>query len=431
MFVTKMSLPRRTFLQRMGVTMALPLLEAMVPAATALARTAASGVRRVGFIYIPHGKIMDQWTPDTTGTGFAYKRINKPLEPLGQSLVLVSGMDGAPNRDLGGHATGPASFLSGVAPKRTEAHEIFAGRSVDQMIANEIGRDTAFASLEVATEAFTGFAGECEVGYGSAVLNTISWATPTRPLPVEINPRALFDRMFCGGGMLAPTERSVLDAILPQAKRLQIGLGANDRVRLDEHFDSIREVERRIQMTEATQAASLDASAAIGIPENFGEHCRQIFDLLTIAYQADLTRVFSFMMARDLHARTYEEIGADESHHALSHHGGDETKIEKFAAVNTYHVSLLASFLEKLQSAPDGDGSLLDHSLIVYGSGMSNGDVHSHVGLPFVVAGGGIRGGRHIAAPKEAPHGNLLVAVARKVGLEIEKIGLSTGSIDI
>jgi len=437
MFIEKMALPRRTFLRGLGVTLALPLLDAMVPAATVLAATPAAGVKRTAFIYLPHGFIMDNWTPDSVGTGYEMKRIMKPLEKWRDRMVVVSGMDGAPNGGQGGHATGPASYLTDVSPKQTEGNDIFAGTSVDQMLAKKLGQETAFPSLEVATEDFTNFVGACEIGYSCAYLNTISWSSPTTPLPMEINPRVMFERMFGGTGTAderrveRDTDKSILDAITSESKRLQIGLGAKDRARLGEYMDNIREIERRIQKVEAQNTSAIKApTAPIGIPEDFGEHCSLIFDLLTVAYQADLTRVTSFMMARDLHSRAYPEIGADEGHHSLSHHGNNPTKVAKFVSVNTYHVGLFSTFLDRLQNTQDGDGTLLDHSRIVFGSGMSTGNVHSHIALPFVVAGA-VNGGRHLMQPRETPHGNLLLTVAQWQGLEIDKFGLSNGTVDL
>ena len=441
MIITKMSLPRRTFLRGMGVTMALPLLDAMVPALTATARTAANPVRRFGAIYVPHGKILDQWTPAGEGAGFAFTPILKPLEPFRDQLTVVSGLDGPKDPAAGGHATAPAMWLTGATPKKTEGVDVRNHTTIDQIIAKSIGQDTPFPSLELATEDFTGFIGACDVGYSCTYMNTIAWAGPTAPLPMEINPRVVFERLFGGTGTLAErtermrTRRSILDSVSASAALLQKGLGARDQTRLGEYMQDLREIERRIERSERNSASDLSVpSAPIGVPDVFEEHVALMFDLLAIAYQADITRVFTFMMARDLHNRTYPQVGVDEPHHGLSHHQNKADKIARFAKINTYHVSLFAKFLDKLRSIPDGDGTLLDHSVILYGSGMGNANLHSHVALPYLVAGtgmGAITGGRHVKAHNHEPSGNLLVSVLDKFGIEQPRMGYSTGRVDL
>ena len=437
MFLTKKSLPRRTFLQTMGATVALPLLDSMVPAMATTAQ-AASTTKRFGFVYLPHGFIMSDWTPDSAGAGFEMKPIMKPLEPLRDHMVVVTGMDGAPNGGSGGHATGPASYLNGVSPRQTEGNDVHAGVTIDQVIAKQIGQDTVFPSLELATEDFTGAVGACEIGFSCIYLNTIAWQSETTPLPMEINPRVLFERMFGGTGTLderltrMQENRSILDKVMEQSARLQNKLGPKDRARVTEYLDNIRELERRIQKSEQQKNQDISAPATpVGIPVNFGDHANLMLDLATVAYQADLTRVFTFMMARDLHSRAYPELGVPEGHHSLSHHGGDPTKISHFATVNTYHMTLLSRFLQKMQDTPDGDGSLLDHSSIVIGSGMSTGNVHSHVSLPFVVLGGGVKGGRHVVEKRETPHANLLLTLGQRAGVPMERFGLSTSTVDL
>jgi len=441
MFVTKMSLPRRTFLRGMGVTMALPLLEAMVPALTATARTAANPVRRFGAVYVPHGKILDQWTPGSEGTGFDFPAILKPLEPLRDHLCVVSGLDGPKDPAAGGHATAPAMWLTGISPKKTEGVDVRNETTLDQIIAKSIGQDTPLPSLELATEDFTGFVGACDVGYSCTYMNTIAWAGPTAPLPMEINPRVVFERLFGGTGTLEQrlermrTRRSILDSVSESATHLQKGLGAQDRSRLSEYLENLREIERRIQRSERDTGADLSVpSAPIGIPDAFEEHVALMFDLLAVAYQADITRVFTFMMARDLHNRTYPQVGVDEPHHGLSHHQNKPDKIARFAKINAYHVSLLGKFLDRLKATPDGDGSVLDHSVILYGSGMGNANVHSHVSLPYLVAGSGagtIRGGRHIKARAHDPSGNLLLSLAGKFEIDRDHMGYSNGRVDL
>ena len=441
MFITKMSVPRRAFLRGMGVTLALPLLEAMVPALTATAKTAANPVRRFGAVYVPHGKILDQWTPAAEGTGFAFTPILKPLEPLRDQLCVVSGLDGPKDPAAGGHATAPAMWLTGISPKKTEGVDVRNEMTIDQLIAKAIGQDTPFPSIELATEDFTGFVGACDVGYSCTYMNTIAWSGPTTPLPMEINPRVVFERMFGGAGTIDQrvermrTRRSILDSVSESATRLQQGLGATDRSRLAEYLEDVREIERRLQRSEQNSDADLSVpQAPLGVPDAFEDHVALMFDLLAIAYQADITRVFTFMMARDLHNRTYPQVGVDEPHHGLSHHQNKADKMARFARINAYHVSLFGKFLTRLQATPDGDGSLLDHSVILYGSGMGNANVHSHVALPYLVAGtgmGAIKGGRHIKAPAHDPSGNLLLSIVDKFGIAKDRIGYSTGRVDL
>jgi len=439
MFITKLSLPRRTFLRGVGAAVALPFLDAMVPALTATARTAASPQRRLGFVYVPNGAIMEQWTPTTTGRDFAFTPLLKPLEGYRDRLVVISSL-ARPGVDAD-HALATSGWLSNAVAKETEGQDFRAGTTVDQIIAKQIGQDTPLPSLELATEDFAGFVGGCSPGYACTYVNTLSWATPTTPLPMEINPRVVFERLFGGAGTLDQrlermrTRRSILDSVSASATALQQGLGAGDRVRLAAYLEDLREIERRIQRSEQNTTTDLAVPAApIGVPDDFEEHVALMFDLLAIAYQADITRVFTFMMARDLHNRTYPQIGVDEPHHGLSHHQNKADKMARFAKINAYHVSLLGKFLEKLQAIPDGDGSVLDPSVILYGSGMGNANVHSHVALPYLVAGTGagtITGGRHIKAHAPEPSGNLLLSIVGKFGIEAERVGYSTGRVDL
>jgi hypothetical protein len=436
MFVSRRSIPRRSFLRGMGAAVALPMLDAMVPALSA----AQSRPRpRVGFVYIPHGVIMGQWTPAAEGPAFELTTILKPLEPFRDSLVVVSNLTRAePNSN---HAVSSACWLTGVPPKRTDGPDFRVGVSVDQVIARQIGQDTTFPSLEVATEDFTGLLGACDPGYSCAYMNTLNWQTPTTPLPMEINPRVVFERLF-GGGATADerlarmrTDRSLLDFVAEDLKQLERGLPSKDRARLGEYLDHIREIERRIQRAEQRARMQPDVpSAPVGVPESYVEHVDLLFDLLALAFQADLTRVFTFMMAREVSQRTYPEIGVTEPHHSISHHANRPAAIEGHTKVNQYHVSMLARFLDRLRSIPDGGGSLLDHSIIVYGSGMSDGNGHTGAPLPHVVIGGGagrITGGRHVVTREGTPMANLLLTVAQKCGVEQERFGVSTGTIEI
>jgi hypothetical protein len=438
MFITKMSLSRRTVLRGMGATLALPLLEAMVPALTATAQTAANPVRRFGAVFIPMGERPGYWTPATTGADFAFMPIMKPLESLRDSLVVVSNLD---RPTQGTHVVSCATWLTGSAPKRTEAEDILAGTSVDQLIANKIGQDTVFPSLEVATEDVTGYIGACDTGYSCAYMNTLSWRSPTAPLPMELNPRVVFERMFGRPGTAAQRltrqqeDRSILDSVRGDVADLQRGLGARDRGRLDEYIENVRELEQRIQKAE--RRAHTDAAlppAPIGVPESFDEHVGLLFDLLAVAYEADLTRVFSFMMNREASMKIYPELGITEPHHHVSHHGNDPEKIANLVKLNTHHVSLFAKFLNKLQSTPDGDGTLLDHSTILYGSGMSESNSHSPLDVPLLIAGSGcglIKGNRHLKAAKDTQLANVMLDMANKFGVEIDRFGVSTGRFQI
>jgi hypothetical protein len=439
MYLTRHALHRRTFLRGIGAAVALPLLDAMIPAFTAVVRTAASPLRRLGFVYIPHGVIMDQWTPAAAGSGFELTQILAPLAPFRDSLVVVSNLTRAEVNS--NHAVSSACWLTGLPPKRTDGPDFRAGVSIDQLVARQIGQDTTFPSLELATEDFTGLLGACDPGYSCAYMNTLNWQTPTSPLPMEINPRVVFERMFGGGGTpderLARmrTDRSILDFVREDLKDLESGLGARDRGRLDEYLTYVREIERRIQRAEQQAHTQADVPPQpVGVPESYEEHVALMFDLLALAYQADLTRVFTFMMAREVSQRTYPNLGVTEPHHSISHHGNRPAAIAGHTKVNVYHVQLFARFLERLRSIPDGDGSLLDHSVIVYGSGMSDGNGHTGAPLPTAIVGRGIdrvRGNRHLPMPAGTPMANPLLTVSQKFGVEQETFGVSTGTIDL
>ena len=435
MFITKMSLPRRTFLRGMGIGVALPLLDAMIPALTASARTAATPVRRAGFIYVPHGAVMSEWTPATVGSGFEFKPILKPLEPFQDSLTVVSGL--ARPVESYNHAGSVSAWLSGVAAKKTEAEDVRLGITFDQVVARHIGGDTPFRSLEVATEDFTGNVGGCDGGFSCAYMNTMSWSSATTPLPMEINPRNVFKRMFGRPGTQAQrlarieNDRSILDSVRADVHDLEKNLGALDRNRLGEYLEHVREIEQRIQRSEAHNAGRVTYDAPLGIPESYEEHTSVMFDLLTVAYEADITRVVSFMMSREASQRVYPELGITEPHHALSHHGDKPEKLVNLAKLQTYYAQLLAKFVQKLQSIPDGDGSLLEHSRIFFGSGMSNSNVHSGEGLPFLVVGGAKGKGRHVQAPERTPLANIWLRVADMYDIPLESFGMSTGRVEL
>lgn len=436
--VTKKHLSRRALLRAAGASVALPLLDSMVPALTAQSQTAARAVRRLGFVYVPHGAIMQHFTPATEGANFAFSPILNPLEPLRERVVVVSNLAHRTADNAGVHSLSPPTWLSGVRPAEKEGN-IRGGITADQIAAETLGRATQFPSLDLATEDHSNLIGACDGGYSCTYINTLSWRTPTTPLPMEINPRVVFERLFGDGG--TPEERlariqqnrSVLDAVTQQAKRLNLRLGAPDRNALNNYLENVREIERRLAKS-STQEASPETSmpAPLGIPESFEEHIKLMFDLQVLAYQADLTRVSTFMLARELSQRTYPNVKAFDPHHSVSHHQDDPVKIDTLTRIQTYHASMFAYYLEKLRSTADGDGSLLDHSLILYGSNMSSSNLHNHYPLPVVLAGGAaghVAGNRHLKCAEETPMTNLLVSLLDKTGIPIERLGDSTGTI--
>ena len=446
MIITKISLPRRTFLRGIGATMALPLLDAMVPAASALAATAAAPVQRLGFIYIPNGANMSQWTPATDGRGFALSPSLTPLEPVREQVIVPTGLAHrqaeAWGDGNGEHSRASGVWLNGIHPKRTEGADVRAGTTADQLAARVLGKDTPLPSLELAIEN-SYVVGNCDNGYSCVYTNTISWASPTTPLPMEHNPRVVFERLFGEGGTTAERmtrmqeDRSILDAVREDMHALQKSLGPGDRTRVTQYLDAVREIERRIQRAEAqAEEATLpeDLARPVGIPDSFDEHMKLMFDLQALAFQADVTRVFTFLIGREQTAQSYPGIGVPEPHHATSHHQMNPNKLENYAKINTYHVSLLSRFLQQLGATEDGDGSLLDHSMILYGGGISDGDQHSHIDLPLVLAGGGagqLRGDRHLRYPTDTPMTNLLLALLDKAGVHAEQFGDSTGHLNL
>ena len=429
---------RRTFLRGAGAALALPWLEAMAPRLGARARAAAAPMR-IGFVYIPHGVVMNQWTPAAAGADFEFTPILKPLEPFRDDLVVLSNLTRA--EAANNHAVSASCWLTGVTPKRTDGPDFRNGVSLDQVIARQIGQETTFPSLELATEDFTGLVGACDPGYSCAYINTLNWQTPTTPLPMEINPRVVFERLFGSGRTAADrtarmqTDRSLLDFVAEDLQHVERGLGAADRARLGEYLGYVREIERRIQRAEQQAHSTPDIpEAPVGVPESYEEHVALMFDLLTLAYQTDLTRVFTFMMAREVSQRTYPEIGVTEPHHSISHHGNRPAAIAGHAKLNAHHVGLFARFIERLKTTRDGDGSLLDHSLIVYGSGMSDGNGHTGAPLPHVLAGkagGRIKGNRHLTAAQGTPMADLLLTLAQLSGVEQERFGVSRGTVDL
>ena len=437
MFITKRSLPRRTFLRGVGATVALPLLDAMIPAGTALAQTPLR-TPRFGFMYIPHGADMASWTPATAGPNFELSPTLKTLEPFKDSMVVISNL-----RRAGGqaemHAAAACGWLSGAVPKHTEAEDYEIGTTIDQVLARHLGQGAPFPSIEFATEDFTGYVGGCTPGYSCAYMNSIAWSSPTTSLPMEINPRVAFERLFGDASSEAERrrqlqdDRSILDAIVTEARALQQRLGAHDRAKVADYLDDVREIERRIQRTEAQQRSDIELTdKPLGIPDSFDAHAALMTDLLAAAFQADLTRVCTFMMSREGSQRTFAPIGITDPWHVVSHHGDKAEKVANNAKINVFCLQLVARFLEKLRGIPDGDGSLLDQSIIFYGSGMANSNVHAIDPLPMVAVGGGLgRGNRHIVLPKQTQIGNLWVSVAQHYGIDLDHLGHSNGTVDL
>jgi hypothetical protein len=438
MFISKRSLSRRTVLKGAGAALALPFLDAMVPAATALAKTAAQPSLRFGAVFVPMGERPSHWTPATTGAGFEFSPILKPIERFRESLVVVSNLDRPPG---GTHAVSTSTWLTGSAPKRTEAEDFYAGISLDQVAAGLIGQDTVLPSIEIATEDQAGYIGACDVGYSCAYMSTIAWKGPTTPLPMEINPRVIFERMFGRPG--TPEDRlarmradqSILDSVRQDVAALQRNVGARDRGRLNDYLDHVREIEARIQRAERQASEELTVpEAPVGVPASFEEHVTVLFELMAVAYEADLTRVFTFMMNREASQVVFPNLGINEPWHHISHHGNEAEKLAGLVRINTWQIELFGRFLDRLKSTPDGDGSLLDHSLILWGSGMSDSNTHSALDVPLLLAGhasGRMKGDRHIVAPKDTQLANAMLDLAQKFGAEIDRFGVSTGRLTL
>jgi hypothetical protein len=439
-FITKRHLPRRTFLRGAGVAIALPLLDSMVPAGTALAQTAAKPMTRLGCIYVPHGATMDKWTPAAEGKGFEFTESLKPLEKFRDRLVVVSNLAhpqaGGVGSDAGAdHARSAAVFLSGAHPEKESVH---VGTTIDQIVAERLGQDTPLPSMELAIEE-NGL--NCGAGYGCAYTNTISWKTPTLPLPMEHNPQVLFEKLFGEGSTTAERmarkaeSRSLLDSVMQEVASLNKELPSSDRARIGEYLDDVREIERRIQKAENQTPKDLKLpEPPVGVPEAFDDHFKIMFDLQVLAFKADITRVATMMYARDTSGAVYPQSGVRDGFHVASHHSNNRANMDKFALINRYHTGLLAYFLEKLRATPDGDGTLLDHSMILYGSSMSNGNQHDHDPLPVVLAGGAsgqLQGGRHLTFPAHTPMSNLLLSMLDKLGVHQNSFGDSTGKLEI
>src|SRR5436190_22870747 len=439
MIITKKALPRRTFLRGMGASLALPLLDAMVPSMTALAKTPASPVRRLGFIYMPMGCDITRWTPPGDGTLSELSPALQSLAPFVDRLTVITNLE-LKNAYPGTHATSNAAFLSAATAKWTESTDYHLGTTVDQVAAQHIGRETLLPSLELAMDLLQ-TVGQCDNGYACVYQNNLSWSSPTTPLPAEAHPRIVFDSLFGDGGSRSERQAalrkkaSLLDWFNEDIARLNRQLGPGDRARVSDYLDTVREVERRIQKAEANVADNPlpDLDRPVGVPAAYADHARLMFDLQVLAMQGDVTRVITFQLARETSNRTYPEIGVPDPHHPLTHHGNDPAKIEKVARINRFHVSLFAEFLAKMKNTREGNGTLLDHSLCLYGSGMGNPNQHDHDNLPILVAGGAadrMRGGRHIRYAQPTPLANLHLTLLDKVGMRLESFADSRGKVE-
>ena len=437
MIITKMALPRRTFLRGLGATVALPLLDAMVPAASAMARAAARAPRRLGIVYIPMGMNPVPWTPAQEGRLTELSESLSPLMPHLDNVTVVTNLEVDAAHTTGNHASANSSFLTCVKPKRTEGSDYVNATSVDQVAAQQIGGDTPLPSLELGTDLIAQV-GNCDNGYACAYMNSLSWASPTSPNPTESDPRIVFERLFGDGG--TPEQRqaelkrdkSILDWVLDDMSSLQKQLGTTDRHKVDEYLDTVREVERRIQRAEASTAESplTDLTRPTSVPEAWEDHVKLMYDLQVLALQADLTRVITFQMAREASTRTYPQIGVPDPHHPVSHHVDDPEKLAMLAKINQYHVSLFAYMVDQLGKTKDGDGTLLDHTTYLLGSGLGNPNVHNHRNLPIVVASGAgssIPGGRHVKYAELTPLANLHLTLLDDVGAHIDQFADSTG----
>jgi hypothetical protein len=438
MIITKKFMPRRTFLRGVGATIALPLLEAMVPAATPLAQTAANPARRLGFVFMPMGCDITRWTPPGDNLD-QLSPILSSLAPVREQVTAITNLE-LQNAYPGSHATSNSAFLSAAKAKLTESTDYYLGTTVDQIAAQHIGQATQLPSLELSMDLMQ-VVGQCDNGYACVYQNNLSWSSPTTPLPAEAHPRIVFESLFGEGGSMAERQAelrkkaSLLDWFNEDIARLNRRLGPGDRARVSQYLDTVREVERRIQKAEADAVDHpiRDLDRPVGVPAAYAEHARLMFDLQVLALQGDVTRVITFQLARETSNRTYPEIGVPDPHHPLSHHGNDPAKIARMAKINQFHVSLFAEFLTKLKATKEGNGTLLDHCLYLYGSGIGNPNVHDHTNLPILVAGGaatGMKGARHIKFAKPAPLANLHLTLLDKVGVHLDSFADSKGKVD-
>ena len=444
MMVFRKSIPRRTFLRGAGTALALPLLDAMLPAFATARQTAPLNATRLSFLAVPNGIIMDRWTPATSGKDYSITPVLEPLGGFKDRTVILSGLANNEARKLefeiaGDHPRACSAYLTATHPRMTSGADIHCGVSVDQVAAKEFGKQTPLPSLEIGLE--MPMAGACESAYSCVYYNTISWSGPETPLPMENRPRAVFERLV--GDSTSPVERaarirenrSILDLVSQDLKRLMRLVGESDRLKLDQYSDAVRSVEQQIRVAERQPSKELpEMEKPIGIPAQFSDYARLMLDLQVLAFQGDMTRVGTFMVGHEMGGRAYPELGFGDQHHSLTHHQGDRAKIEKVIQINVFHAKLYRYFLEKMQSVPDGDGSLLDHSLLVYGSPLSDGNMHLYKDLPvLLVAGGatGIEGNRHVRYPEDTPIANLYLTLLHKLGIHLERFGDSTGTIDL
>lgn len=440
MIITRKTLSRRTVLRGLGASLALPLLDSMIPALSSAHAQVAERTRRLGVVYVPNGMAMKAWTPAGEGNNFEITRILQPMADYRDRMLVISGLNG-PQSNAGVHASASTRFLTGAIPARTES-DLQASVSIDQLVAQRYGNETQLGSLELALDQNDVF-GSCDIGFSCQYTSTISWRDQFTPLPMETNPRLVFERLFGDIGTTDPTVRlqrikkdqSLLDSISERVSELNRSVGAGDRAKLDQYLDSVRDVERRIQMAEAQSNRELpELTQPSGIPGTYEEHAKLMFDLQVLAYQTDLTRVITFMLGRELSGRTFAEIGVPDSHHPTSHHRDDPVLYEKVTKINEFHTSLFAYYLDKLDATPDGDGTLLDNILLLYGAGMSDSNQHSNRGLPLVLFGGGagaIKGGRHLRYPEGTPISNLHLTMLDKLGMPVEDMRYSTGPLDL
>ena len=442
MFISKRHLPRRTVLRGLGATLALPLLDSMIPALTARSRTAAASVRRLGVFFVPNGMSMPYWSPKAEGALSELPPTLQPLAAFKDRLLMCGGLDDeAANLVKGGgdHARSAGTFLTCVPYKLTSGADVFAGVSMDQLAAQELGTATEIASLELAIES-NAMLGSCDGGASCAYTNTIAWRTPTTPLPPENDPRAVFERLFGTSGTTDPAtrldrmhrDRSVLDVVNESLGQLERRIGRADRTKLDEYLTSVRDAERRIAMAERQSRELPSVDQPLGIPTVYGEHATLMTDLLALAYQTDLTRVSTFMLAREVSSRAYPEIGVSDSHHPLSHHQDKPENLERLHKVNLYHLQQFAHFVEKLAATPEGDGTLLDSTLLLYGTAISDSNTHFHDDLPIALVGGtatGLTGNRYVRYPKGTPLANLHLTLLDKLGVHVDRFGDATGRL--
>ena len=434
MIITKKAIPRRAMLRGFGAALALPILDAMIPA---MANTAPKPIKRLGIVYVPNGMRMDHWTPSTVGDGFEIPSILKPMEPFREQLQIISGLHGVDGE--GPHARASTRFLTGVASTRDNGSNLRAGISMDQIAGRFLGNETQLSTLELAIDG-RDFAGSCDEGFSCAYTNTITWANETTPLPMENNPRAIFERLFGDTGSTDPKVRrarlskdaSLLDSVTQRAQDLSRQLGASDQTKLGQYLEAVRDVERRIQMAEAQSDRELPVvDQPAGIPDTFAEHARLMFDMMALAWETDMTRVATFMMGREITGRTYAEIGVPDAHHPISHHQRDPVKLEKLLKINQYHMTFFAEFLDRLRTSEDANGSLLDSSMIVYGAGMADSNSHYSRELPIMLAGNVAHGGYHLQYPEATPLSNMHLGLLDKLGTPIESLGDSTGRLSI